>query len=106
MSVTASIKRTAKVPGSERRSITEVTMDNSYAENGEALSAAELGLRTVDFAYCNVKNGSESEAVAVGSCWYDATNAKLRVNDYKTQKEMAAGKDLSKVVIRVYAFGK
>lgn len=106
MAATAAVKKTAKVPGSERRTVTEVTLDNSYAAGGEPVTAAQLGLRVVDFAVCTVKNGSEAEATAVGSVYYDAAAGKLVVNDYKTQKPMAEGKDLSKVVVIVVAHGK
>src|SRR3954471_23716707 len=99
MPVTAAIKKTAKVPGSEKRTLTEVTLDNSYATGGEPLTPTQLGLRTVDFAACSVKTFSEAEATAVGTVWYDTANQKLVVNDYKTQKQMAEGKDLSKVVV-------
>lgn len=106
MSATAVVKKTARVPGSEKRTVTEVTLDNSYAEGGEPLTPKELGLRTVDSAVCIAKNLSESETVTVGSIWYDTANQKLRVNDAKTQKEMAGTKDLSKVVVIVTALGK
>jgi hypothetical protein len=86
--------------------VTDVTLDNSYAEGGEPLTPAQLGLQSVDYATCLVKNGSEAEATAVGSCWYDMTNSKLVVNDYKTQKALAKEKDVSKVVIRVMAYGR
>lgn len=86
--------------------VTDVTLDNSYQENGESLTAAQLGLAAVDFAQCTVKNGSEAEATAVGPCYYDPTKELLVVNDYKSQKPLAKEKDLSKVVVRVLAFGK
>lgn len=102
-----STKRISKgtVPGAGRRSVTEVTLDSSYQENGEPLTAKELGLRRVTDAFCIVKNGSEAEATTVGSAWYEPAKALLHVNDYKTQKEMASAKDLSKVVVLVMANG-
>lgn len=106
MSVSTVVKSKARVPGAARSTISEVTLDNSYAEGGEPLTAKELGLRIVDSATCFVKNGSEAEATAVGSVYYDTSAAKLIVNDYKTQKPMAGAKDLSKVVVIVHASGK
>jgi hypothetical protein len=86
--------------------VTDVTLDNSYAEGGESLTAVQLGLAAVDYATCIVKNGSEAEATAVGSVIYDSTKELLVVNDYKTQKALAGAKDTSKVVVRVVAFGR
>jgi len=105
MAVSASIKQRERVPGAERRTVTEVTLDTEYKEKGEELTAKELGLTTVNFAHCVVKNGSEAEATTVGTVWYDAEKSILHVNDQKTQKEMAAGKNLEKVVVLVHAFG-
>lgn len=101
------IKRITKasVPGSGRRSVTEVTLTNSYPEGGLLVSPKELGLQRVSDAFCVVKNGSEAEATAVGSVWYDKATGKIKVNDYKTQKEMVKEKDLSKVVVLVMAQG-
>lgn len=85
---------------------TIVKLDNSYLEGGEPLSAAQLGLAVVDEAICFPTNGSEAEATAVGEIRYSTSAEKLIVMDYKTQKEMAKEKDLSKVLVRVVAFGK
>jgi hypothetical protein len=94
------------VIGALRATRTEVTLDSSYTEGGEPLTAAQLGLRLVDRATCTVKHGSEVEATAVGSVVYDQSAGKLIVNDYKTQKPMVKEKDLSKVVVIVDAWGR
>lgn len=92
--------------GSAFMAAIEATGDNSYAEGGEALTPAEFGLQSIDHAICIVKTLSEAEATTVGSVWYEPAKALLHVNDYKTQKELAKEKDLSKVVVQVTAFGK
>jgi hypothetical protein len=96
----------ATVPGASRRTVTEVTLDNSYAEGGESLTPKELGLQRVTDAFCTIKNGTESEANPALSAWYDLENKKLRVINSKTQKEFVATTDLSKVVVIVMATGK
>jgi hypothetical protein len=106
MSVTVSKKGPTRIPGAERRTVTEITLDNSYAEGGEPLTAAQLSLHHVEHANCTVKNGSEAEATTVGSVIYDPAAAKLIVNDYKTQKPMVKEKDLSKVVVVIEAWGR
>jgi len=87
-------------------SVTDVTLDSSYAEGGEPLTAEQLGLASVDYAVCTIKNGSEAEAVPIMGPWYDQAKSLLHLNDAKTQKELVKEKDVSKVVIRVLAFGK
>lgn len=104
MAVTSASVLTARNTGFF--TVTDVTLDSSYAEGGEPLTAAELGMASVDFATCSVKNGSESEAVPIMGPWYDPAKALLHLNDAKTQKELAKEKDVSKVVVRVLAFGK
>jgi len=53
--------------------------------------------------------GSESETVEVGFARFEVvseTEAKIRVYNYKTQKEIATGKNLEKVKVEVIASGK
>jgi hypothetical protein len=83
--------------------VTDVTLDNSYAEGGEAVSAEQLGLASVDFAICSIVNGSESEEW-VAEAFYKG--GKVHLISAKTGKEVAGTKDMSKVVVRVFAFGK
>ena len=105
MPVTVAAVQTARPPGAERRTITTVTLDNSYAEGGEPLTAAQLGLTKVTFAECSVVNGSELEANPVDTAYYTPATSKIHVIDGKTSKEMAGTKDMSKVVIQVTAYG-
>lgn len=104
MAVTVSSVRTARNTGFY--TVTDVTLDSKYLEGGEPLTAEQLGLAAVDDAFASIKNGSESEAVPVMGPWYDKDKSLLRINDAKTQKELASEKDVSKVVVRVLAFGK
>ncbi len=83
--------------------VTDVTLDNSYAEGGEEVTAAQLNLASVDFAICNILNGSESEEW-VSEAYYSA--GKVHLISAKTGKEVAKEKDMSKVKVRVLAFGK
>lgn len=85
---------------------TDVTLDSSYFEGGESLTAAQLGLASVDTAVCTVKNGSEAEATPIVSAWYDPAKALIHVNNSKTGKEAASAANVEKVVVRVWAFGK
>jgi len=106
MAASVAISKQEKVPGSERRTVSNVTLDNSYAEGGESLTAKELGLTSVDFAICTIKNGTEAEATPVCSAWYETSKALLHVINAKTQKEVAGAADLSKVIVHVIAFGQ
>jgi hypothetical protein len=106
MPVTVSKKPVAVIPGAERRTRTELTLDNSSPAEGYSVTPTQLGLRVVTDADCSIKAGSEAEATTVGGATYDPATKKLVVLDYKTQKPMAAGKDLSKVVVVVKAYGR
>lgn len=94
-----------KVPGGEKRTVNQVTFDNSYPTGGEALSVKELGLRRITFAQCTILNGSESAEKRVTNAVYDITNEKLKLIDSATGKELANAADASKVVVQVVAYG-
>ena len=100
--VAASVKK-RRVPGSEKRTITKVTFDNSYAEGGEALTAAQLGLKKVKSALCQVIHGSEAEGSP--TAWYEPSTSKIHLIGSKTGKEVAGAVDCSKVVVEVTAYG-
>lgn len=104
MGVATARSQKARVPGSERRTITKVTFDNSYQENGEALTAAQLGLKKVDFAICSVIHGSEAEGSP--TAWYEPSKGLIHLIGSKTGKEVASAVDCSKVVVEVVAFGR
>jgi hypothetical protein len=104
MALSASTVERARVPGAERRSVTNVTFDSSYAEGGEPLTPSELGLRRVTFATCSIIHGSESSTLRPGSAYYE--NEKLHLIDNATGKEVSGTSDMSKVVVQVVAFGK
>jgi hypothetical protein len=103
MGVVVARTKKARVPGAERRTVTDVTFDNSYAEGGEPLTAEQLGLNSVDVAVCSLIHGSESTELLAGAAWY--SGGKLHLLDVKTGKEVASTKDMSKVVVQVVAFG-
>ncbi len=105
MAVKAEIRTREKVPGAERKTVTHVTCDTEYAEKGEPLTAKELGLTKVNESNCQLVNGSESETVEVGWANYNEDKALLELWNWKTGKQIAAGKDVSKVIVKVTAFG-
>ncbi len=86
--------------------VTELLLDAEYEAEGEKVTAAQLQLAKVDHALCGIKNPSESETVTIMAPWYDASKERLHVNDSKTQKELATGKNLEKVTVVITAFGK
>lgn len=103
MSVTVSTVQRPTLP--TFYTVTDVTLDSSYAEGGEPVTAVQLGLAVVDHAWCNIKNGPESEEWVAGA-WFTASDMKVHLQNAKTGKELAKEKDMSKVVVRVFAFGK
>lgn len=105
MAVTTTIIDQPRIPGARRQVVAEVLLDSSYLENGEPLTAAELGLKRVVWGHCHIINGSESETVEVGWARYNASKEVIEVFNYKTQKAIASAKDLSKVIVLVIAYG-
>lgn len=103
--VSVASKQTGRPPGSELRTVTDVTFDASYAEGGETVTPANLGLSRVDWAECSVIAGSESAELQVAAAKYDEEKELLHLIDVKTGKELAKEKDVSKVVVRVVAYG-
>lgn len=61
--------------GNRTQKVVDVTFDNSYPTGGEAVTAANFGLRKIDNIICNPALSSDkTTAVMVG---FDATNSKL-----------------------------
>jgi hypothetical protein len=104
MSVTVSKAPKGRIPGAERITVSEITFDDSYAEDGEPLTAKQLGLRIVDAAVCTVIHGSESSELRPAAAFY--SGGKLHLIDTATGKEVASTKNMSKVVVQVVAFGR
>lgn len=97
--------KTLKEPGVPKfYTVTEVTFSNSYTEGGEVFTPAKAGLATIDHALCQLVNGSESAELRPSVCFY--SGEKLHLIDSATGKEMAKEKDMSKVKVQVFAFGK
>ena len=94
-----------RIVGHRKETVYDVTLDESYAEGGESLTAANLGLNYVEpGVVCQITNGPEAEKW-VGEANYTATTEKLHLQDVKTGKELAKETDTSKVVVRVTARG-
>lgn len=108
MAVSTKIVDTAIVPGARRQTVSEVTLDNSYAEGGEPVTATELGLARILWGVAFLLTGTESETVELGFASFvrkTDTSAVIEAYNYKTQKLIATGKDLSKVKVLVWAMG-
>lgn len=91
--------------GKKRQVVTEVTMDSSYPTGGEAVTAAQLGLATVDVAICSTNTGHIAQ--------YDKANAKIKLYyaDYDAVAdgaliEVPNTTNVAAVVVTVVAYGK
>lgn len=95
-----------KIVGNLKETQTKVTMDNSYAEGGEPLTPAQLGLNVVEQVVgCDITAGPESEEW-IAYADYTPSTEKLHLFSAKTGKELAKEKDMSKVVVRVTVRGR
>jgi hypothetical protein len=106
MSVTVTKKPKISIPGAERRTITEITLDSSYALGGEVVTAAQLGLRHVDAAICSIIHGDEAKSSELFAGVASYSGGKIHVVNLKTGVEVAETKNLEKVVVQVVAFGR
>jgi hypothetical protein len=88
--------------GNKRVRVYDVTFDSSYPTGGEPLAASDVGLRKIDWAFCNVK--AVGGTVNVANVYFDRANNKLKVYD-ETPAEAANTSDLSTLVVQVAAFG-
>ncbi len=105
MAITGKILKPKSVPGDLWYTVSEWTLDNSYALGGEPLTLRELGFGP-EAVYLNssieLLNGTEAEAQPITDLSYDGS--KIHVIDGKTQKEVAETKDLSKVKFRITCY--
>jgi hypothetical protein len=91
------------VVGSQRRTVTDITMDSSYQSGGEPVTANNLRLGRVVYATAQIQSTSGG-GVNVSSAGYDPATALLHVYD-ETPAEVASTADISTTVIRVEAYG-
>ena len=63
------------VVGNKRMKIVDVTFDSSYPDNGEAITAANFGLRKVDQIICGPAVASDGSTAVLIS--WDRANSKL-----------------------------
>jgi hypothetical protein len=94
-----------RIVGNQKKVVKDVTFDNSYLESGEPLTATELGLNVIEYATCSVIKGSESSTLRPTNAEYTVSTGKIHLIDSATGKEVESTKDMSKVVVRVEAYG-
>ena len=102
MAISASRAVSPTVPGAERFTVTDITLDSEYPTGGESVTPADLGLSTVTFAVAAVHDGTSATAAA--SAGYDKDKELLLV--YNTTAQVADRADLTGLVVRVLAFGQ
>lgn len=94
-----------RIVGNQRVTERNVVLDNSYAEGGEPLTKAQLGLTEVTGADCFIVSGSESATLRPTNAYYTPDTEKIHLIDSATGKEMEGTKDMSKVKVLVRARG-
>ncbi len=90
--------------GAQRRTVNNVTMDSSYLEGGEPITAAQLGLNRVEYATCTIASTSGA-AANVASASYDPATSLLHVWD-NTPAEVAGAGNIATTVVQVIAYGQ
>jgi hypothetical protein len=109
MAVSASIVQTARSPGDQMFTITDVTCSTKYVEKGEVVTAANLGLRTLAFAIpLGVKDDGEG-TVNIANAFFSVASNKtegLLILRDETPAEVASEAEIKKPIITLMAFGK
>jgi hypothetical protein len=75
--------------------IADIALDSSYPTGGEAISASQFGLNSIDFVMPSFSAGYDAE--------YDHANKKLKM--FTAGSEVTDTTDLSAVTVRVLAIG-
>lgn len=102
LTITRPLDPDAQVEGAWRIGLASVTFDSSYPTGGEAVTPADFGLDTIDFAICNIT--AVGGTVNVVEVCYDRANKKLMAFD-ESPAEVANGASLATLVVQVVAFG-
>lgn len=102
MSATVTTVQTARPPGSQKYSVSTVAFDSSYVTGGEPVTAAQLGLRYVEWAITTVS--AVGGSVNVANAVYDTTNEKVILYD-ETPAQVASEANVEGVKVQVVAFG-
>lgn len=89
--------------GNAKRTVTDVTLDSSYLSGGEPVTAANLGLTSVNWAEAQI-NLAATTTVNAASAGYDEATGLLHVYD-ETPAEVASTADLAGLKVRVIAYG-
>jgi len=97
-----------KGPISEHFTITAVAFDSSYPTGGEALTAEDLGLTVVEYAFCFIKSAATT-TVNVANAYYSASLTAPATNKIllydETPAQVANAADVAGLVVEVVAFG-
>lgn len=110
MAVSASIVQTARPPGDQVFTVTDITCSTKYVEGGEEFTAANVGLRTIAFGWIlGVKTLGSGSTVNIAngviSVASTKTTAKLILRD-ETPAEVASEAEIKAPVVTVVCFGK
>lgn len=106
MAITATKKhsRPYTVIGDDKLTVTDILFDSSYPTGGEAITAANLNLTTIDVAWVGgISIGTQT--VNVASANVDLANSKIQLFD-ETPAEVASTADVSGTTVRVVAIGR
>lgn len=108
MAITATRVQSAHVPGDLVYTITEIKCSTKYVAEGEAVTAADLGLRTLSFAFPLGISDDGEGTVNIANAYFKVTSptaGKLILRD-ETPGEVANEAEIKAPTIEILAFGK
>lgn len=87
------------VHGDQRYRVATVTFDNSYPTGGEAVTAADFNLTSIEYLQVSARTASPVPR-------WDSANSTILLIDAPTGAEVANASDQSSVVIDVMVHGQ
>ena len=95
------------IEGSQKKTVTDVSLDSSYPTGGEQITAANLRLNYIDHAQAQIQEAATTTVNAASASFRVNTGSvsgDLLLYD-ETPAEVANAADMAGLVVRVTAYG-
>lgn len=95
------------IVGSQKKTVTDATMDSSYLSGGEVATAANLGLNYIDHAEAQVTVAANATD-AIGNAQFvrsSGLTGLIKLYDPDVPADMTSADDLTGCVVRITAYG-
>ncbi len=94
------------IVGNQKKTVTDVTLDNSYTSGGEVVNASDLGLNNIDHAEAQIKVNANATDSMVSVNFSETSGQSGKLVFYEeTPGAITAADDLTGCTVRVIAYG-